>query len=70
MGCCEPAHGRVDARGSLIGSLLIDIGGQTTDIAVYFDGSIHYPRRNVPSEPIPSRAIWATGCARHLSRRS
>jgi cell division protein FtsA len=28
-----------------LGSLLIDIGGQTTDIAVYFDGSIHFTEK-------------------------
>src|SRR5229473_3656584 len=28
-----------------LGSLLIDIGGQTTDMAVYFDGSIHYTEK-------------------------
>jgi cell division protein FtsA len=28
-----------------LGSLLIDIGGQTTDIAVYFDGSVHFTEK-------------------------
>ena len=28
-----------------LGSLLIDIGGQTTDFAVYFDGSVHFTEK-------------------------
>src|SRR5258708_7292615 len=28
-----------------LGSLFIDIGGQTTDIAVYFDGSVHFTEK-------------------------
>jgi len=28
-----------------LGSILIDIGGQTTDIAVYFDGSVHFTEK-------------------------
>ncbi len=28
-----------------LGCLLIDIGGQTTDIAVYFDGSVHFTEK-------------------------
>jgi len=28
-----------------LGSILIDIGGQTTDVAVYFDGSVHFTEK-------------------------
>lgn len=48
----EPIYGLLGAGEVVVtqeerdlGSLLIDIGGQTTDLAVYFDGSVHFTEK-------------------------